>query len=571
MGDRSEDAAIESGERPESFSQEISTNDNGVLQQMRPGETPSVLPVLEISDTGAPAPEATSSQPERRPEPGNPVRRTLEDGSTETRAVDARGREVTVRSRADGTTIYYRDGSGEWTSENGRNWRSAGGSPWNGTISISDQGTVVHTSDQGTVTTMRHDGSRTVERRGGTYNERPTANGGTETGTRDSQGREVVLRSNAAGTMVYCRDQSGEWTSENGREWRNSQGRTWNGSIETHNNDGSIVYRGEHVVTRRLDGSTTTQRPSGAQVTERPIAGGGTETEVVPQGAPNGGFTVRTNREGTATYMRDSSGVWTSSDGRNWQRDNGQGRAPTPWTGSVTLTPNGCESRSSSGRIESRTYDGTRTVRYEGSELPTIYEPRVRTDDSGRFMVMGPDGVERQYVVSSERVQQPAEPTRFVAGVRVNGGAIQNNSERPLLVLGKGPGNDNNHHGDGHLRIVPPRATTNGEQTDYDGIVTDPRFQPVVLPDGRILMPAQIPASAQAEARWHKVPDAGTATVSQTGTISVERPLGGDHGPGRPMSEYVGNNPITPETQQMRNRSLQSRYQQSLPLHLRSF
>lgn len=107
----------------------------------------------------------------------------------------------------------------------------------------------------------------------------------------------------------------------------------------------------------------------------------------------------------------------------------------------------------------------------------------------------------------------------------------------------------------------------------HDGIsiVTDPRFQPVVLPDGRILMPAQIPASAQAEARWHKVPDAGTATVSQTGTISVERPLGGDHGPGRPMSEYVGNNPITPETQQMRNRSLQSRYQQSLPLHLRSF
>lgn len=97
----------------------------------------------------------------------------------------------------------------------------------------------------------------------------------------------------------------------------------------------------------------------------------------------------------------------------------------------------------------------------------------VRQDKQGRFFVKGPDGVEREFVDSGAYEHVP--PRNWIHP----DGAIKNETGRPILALA-----------DGALRVVPPGHHNTG---DYDAIITNSNYQPVVLPDGRILMPAQVP------------------------------------------------------------------------------
>jgi len=175
----------------------------------------------------------------------------------------------------------------------------------------------------------------------------------------------------------------------------------------------------------------------------------------------------------------------------------------------------------------------------------------IRKTVDGKYFVTGPDGKEREFVTADDCVQQPGKPTRWP----LDGGAIDNQSDKPILVLGKGLGHPDNPHGDGYLRIVKPHTKTDGSQTDYDGIVTDKRFQPVVLPDGKVLMPAKVDPDAE----WLKVPDRNTGVVTNSET-RVDRPWlppKGETGTFK-ISDYTGGGPVTPETPEIRKRDEQA-------------
>lgn len=195
---------------------------------------------------------------------------------------------------------------------------------------------------------------------------------------------------------------------------------------------------------------------------------------------------------------------------------------------------------------------GLHEVQLADSRRDTVVTARggekVTETAAGKFLVAGPDGVEREYVSSDKFVQQPGPPNRWP----LDGGIIDNESDKPMLVLGKGVGHPGNEHGDGYLRVLPAHTKTNGNQTDYDGVVTDRRYQPVVLPDGKILMPAKVDPDAE----WTKVPDRNTGVVGKDGSVTVEKPWLPPRGEGGvyKIREYTGGAAATPETPAQRHK-----------------
>lgn len=177
------------------------------------------------------------------------------------------------------------------------------------------------------------------------------------------------------------------------------------------------------------------------------------------------------------------------------------------------------------------------------------FDGREVEEQQGRFFVIGADGQRREFVLASDQVQSPAAPTRIF-----DGGVVDNRSDRPVLAVGKGLPYPGNEHGDHYLRVVPARTCTDGSRHDFDGIVTDPAFQPVVLPDGRVLMPKEVPATAA----LRKIPDRNTGRVDADGSTTLVRPMLPPYGDpdGAPtIGRYTGRPaPITPESRETRER-----------------
>lgn len=175
---------------------------------------------------------------------------------------------------------------------------------------------------------------------------------------------------------------------------------------------------------------------------------------------------------------------------------------------------------------------------------------RLKYDAHGKvekYSVTGPDGKEREYVEAAKQIQTPGAPTRYI----FDGGQIDNQSDKPALVLGKGIGHKGNTHGDGYLRIVGPHSKTDASARDYDGIVTDKNYQPVVMPDGNVLMPN----SVDPEAEWLKVPDRNTGVITNSES-HVDAPMLPPYGsPGKQkIKDYTGGRAVTPETPEQREK-----------------
>lgn len=331
--------------------------------------------------------------------------------------------------------------------------------------------------------------------------ERTLESGGREVRAIDSLGHETVLRTNSSGVPIYCRDQSGEWTSENGRQWSGPRGRTWSGRVEMRG-DGTLVSTSEGgtVTTQRPDGSRRYDYSNRASFTETPTADGGMQSTLRnPQGQE---FSIRINRDGIPTSVTDDSGTWTSRDGRNWERDNGAGRERSTWRGTVRMTPNGdYETTSESGRVVTQGRDGVRT---------TVMPDRVRmVERNGMIDMYDRNGRHEGTFVA-------ADQTHSVSGMQAEseGGTVINQSGRPLLVMATLGSGDNKSV---RYYVLPPGQSTPAG-TDADGIITDPRFQPRYAPDGRLLVPANIPPSAEAR----KIVNGITATVTDAdGSLST--------------------------------------------------
>ncbi len=265
----------------------------------------------------------------------------------------------------------------------------------------------------------------------------------------------------------------------------------------------------------------------------------GSSREVQTDAAGVANRTTYTARDGrTETWVREpNSDTWYQP---------GDTEKKNPWTGTVNARPDGSITEVNSRTGMERRISPTGEIRHfdrEGAEhIKDKYgETQIRIKD-GKYLVTGPDGKEREYVEAARHEQTPGRPTHGT-----NGGKIENKSDRPILALGKAPGYEGNPHGDGFLRIVPPGRSTTPQETDYDGVVTDSRFQPVTLPDGRVLMPAKV----DADAKWTKISDTYTGTVTrENGEIRVGSPdwtsLLGVR-PNHDISEYTGGVSVRPQ------------------------
>ncbi len=180
----------------------------------------------------------------------------------------------------------------------------------------------------------------------------------------------------------------------------------------------------------------------------------------------------------------------------------------------------------------------------------------------GKYKVtgVGPDGkpYDIDMVDSGQYVEKPAGPTRAGTPGASTGGQIINESGRPLLALGKADGHRANQHGDEFLRVLPSGTKdkpheTNPYATDYDAVVLDYRYQPVALPDGKVLMPSKVPAGVEVA----KIGDTvtGTVTLNKDGGVVVSGPW---RNPGAlllapgisntTVGEFTGDNDVVPQT-----------------------
>lgn len=176
---------------------------------------------------------------------------------------------------------------------------------------------------------------------------------------------------------------------------------------------------------------------------------------------------------------------------------------------------------------------------------------QIRRATDGRYFVTGPDGREREFVLADDNVQTPAGPTRAL----FDGGGIDNRSGRPILAIGKGVPHPGNQHGEGYLRVVPAGTVTDASRTDFDGVITDPRFQPVVLPDGRVLMPRQVDQDAQ----MFKISDRNIGIVRPNGSVENVRPALPPRGDSRQTT--VGeewHRALRPETREQRRTDVEA-------------
>ncbi len=131
---------------------------------------------------------------------------------------------------------------------------------------------------------------------------------------------------------------------------------------------------------------------------------------------------------------------------------------------------------------------GEQVVPRTFTDRHTAREVRVTAD--GQYFVR--HGNEEYQFVDAGQYDQ-TQP-----GNTLGGGAINNRTDRPLLAVGNGPDHPDGRKGDAFLRLIRPGENTHGGPEiiggrDYDGIILDPRYQPVTLPNGRILMPATVP------------------------------------------------------------------------------
>ncbi len=154
----------------------------------------------------------------------------------------------------------------------------------------------------------------------------------------------------------------------------------------------------------------------------------------------------------------------------------------------------------------------------------------IRETQDGRYFVTGTDGVERRFVDAGQHEAAPIG-TDLVTGIFGNevlvsdpehagpprygalGGEVQNDTDRPIIVFGNGQ-RDENGNKTMHAYVLRPGQRNNGLQSDVDGFLRDPRFQPTVSSSGRILMPESIPADATVV----KIRDTGRLTITGPAT-----------------------------------------------------
>lgn len=125
----------------------------------------------------------------------------------------------------------------------------------------------------------------------------------------------------------------------------------------------------------------------------------------------------------------------------------------------------------------------------DGSLITRDGDHEIRATADGKYFVKGPDGQEREYTAAkvSDTIpidQKETEPGRF-----------QNDTKRPILVVGNILDADGNKNGSALYLLNPGQHT--GLNRDADALITDSRYQPRMLGD-KALVPTEVPPDAKA-------------------------------------------------------------------------
>lgn len=216
---------------------------------------------------------------------------------------------------------------------------------------------------------------------------------------------------------------------------------------------------------------------------------------------------------------------------------------------SFTSLPDGSVDTIRLGNEATFARNGDATVRDSNSGR------EIRRDSRGQFFVDG-----QQYAPAEDYVTSPPHLADTVAyenatgrgrwsheyELLTSGGTIDNTGsrERPVLYLAK------DITGASRMYILPPGGRT-GAGVDADAIVTDHRFQPVLSPGGRYLIPTALPADAQVQ----KISGNDTATVRDYRAIPTGTPTrASEFGAVARRDDLPAGIPITPETAADRER-----------------
>ncbi len=411
------------------------------------------FPDIQLAKDAAPV-RGTEQRAEAAPVADKPkgleITRAADGSETRTRE-DPNGKKVTLIKNADGVPTYLKDSQGEWTSQNGQNWTNKEGRTWAGKPDIKDNGDYTYTMDKSKMSvTEQADGSEVRTRK-------------------DAKGNEVTVKRDSKGVATYVKDETGEWTSKDGKNW------------EKDNGPGKEKGKWSGEVNLKLNGDYSQKEANGKTETLRHADGSETRTSKDDKGTER---TVKKNKDGVATYLKDESGEWTSKNGKDWEKDNGPNKEKSKWQGTAELKRNGeyVETGGQSGRIETRHQDGSKTVNLSDK---TSYREK-----DGEITLYDASGAEVGKFVDAAKVEDtlPQEPGESEPS------GMKNGSDKPILVLANTLDSEGKKTGMGFHVLKPGESTPAG--SDADAVVTDPRFQPRVV-DGRTLVPASLPVDAK--------------------------------------------------------------------------
>ncbi len=145
---------------------------------------------------------------------------------------------------------------------------------------------------------------------------------------------------------------------------------------------------------------------------------------------------------------------------------------------------------------------------------------RIEETRDGRYFVTH-DGVRREYAPSHRFESTPCAPDpghyphpHHPLHNHQIGGQVVNETANPILVLGNGQAADGGNHGAMCAYVLRPGERNNPITSDVDGVVIDPRFQPIYTHNGTVLVPREIPI----DARVVKISD--TVRLTATGTAA---------------------------------------------------
>ncbi|HEY9681113.1 MAG TPA: FHA domain-containing protein [Oculatellaceae cyanobacterium] len=195
----------------------------------------------------------------------------------------------------------------------------------------------------------------------------------------DANHNERDLTYDAAGRIVGIKDQSGSWTTKDGKHWTKEGSQEQREGTASISKDGTLRFKDK-------DGNETTYQTNGSEIT-RDAQKRVTRTEDI-----NGQVREFSWGDKGLTQIKDQTGTWQSSDGVNWRSAKGETAmhaATVDQSGALLMRDSNSETAQTlDGKTKTRTTDGTTKITDSTGRLAEVDE----ANGQKYAFAYGPDG-----------------------------------------------------------------------------------------------------------------------------------------------------------------------------------